>query len=73
MTEYYSHSVNLSNNQKMKFAKALQTRSPITLHLSNNELTGGDQMILTKTQDIRLSKTQVQNIAKQGGSLFHIL
>ena len=47
MTEYHSHSVTLSDNQKMKSAKALQTKTPITIRLSNTELNGGDQLMLT--------------------------
>ena len=59
-------------------------RSAITIRLSNNELTGSDQLFLTKTQinkiknakplnkgvDIKISKTQVRHAVKEGGSLF---
>ena len=57
MTEYHSHGVNLSQNQKMKLAKALQICSSITIRLLNKELTGRDHLMLTKTQ-IKNYKTQ---------------
>ena len=87
MTEYYSYNVSLSENQKAKLAKALMNRSAITIRLSNNELNGGDQLFLTKTQikkiqkaktlgkgvEIKISKTQIRHVVKKGGSIFTTL
>ena len=84
MTEYNSYNVSLSENQKAKLAKALMNRYAITIRLSNNELTGSDQLFLTKTQikkiqkaktlgkdvDIKISKTQLRHVVRKGGSLF---
>ena len=50
MTNYQSYSVSLSDAQKIALAKAIKTKQPITIRLSNSQLTGNDQMMLTKTQ-----------------------
>ena len=58
----------------------------ITMRLSNSQLTGPDEMMLTKTQinrmrkakakanglgvDLKISKTQIRKAVKQGGSLW---
>ena len=87
MTAYYPHGVTLSDNQRRKLAKAFNEKSPITLRLSHNELTGSDEMMLTKTQikkiqkaksngrgvDLKISKTQITKVAQKGGSLFSSL
>ena len=54
---YPSYRVILSDNQKVKLAKAYQDKSPIALRLSKVELIGNNEMILTKTQ---LKKIQRQ-------------
>ena len=56
MTTYHSHGVTLSIGQKDKLAKALKNNSAITIRLSSSELTGPDQLMLTKTQINRLKK-----------------
>ena len=87
MTTYHSHGVNLSIGQKDKLAKALKNNSAITIRLSSSELTGPDQLMLTKTQinrlkkamqnktgaDIKISKTQIRKAVQQGGSLWSSL
>ena len=87
MTIYHSHGVKLSIGQKDKLAKALKNNSAITIRLSNSELTGPDQLMLTKTQinrlkkamqnktraDIKISKTQIRKAVQQGGSLWSSL
>ena len=84
MTNYIPYTVNLSENQKVKLAKALASRSPITLRLMDGELSGNDELMLTKTQigriqkamsqgkgvDIKISKTQIRDVVKEGGNLF---
>ena len=83
-TTYIPHGVTLSQNQRVKLAKALEKREPITIRLSHSELTGPDELMLTKTQigrikkslvsgkgvDIKISKTQIGKVVKKGGSLF---
>lgn len=54
---YPSYKVILSDNQKVKLAKAYQDKSPIALRLSKGELIGKNEMMLTKTQ---LKKIQRQ-------------
>ena len=88
MTTYLEYHVNLSDGQKKKnLAKAMKTGSELTLRLKNNQLSGGDELMLTKTQlnkiqkavtnktgvDIKISKTQIRRSVKQGGSLFSSL
>ena len=84
---YIPHGVTLSQNQKSKLAKALEKREPITIRLSHSELTGPDELMLTKTQigrikkslasgkgvDIKISKTQIRKVVVKGGSLFSSL
>ena len=81
---YFPHGVTLSQNQKTKLAKALERREPITIRLSHNELTGSDELMLTKTQigrirksltsgkgvDLKISKTQITKVVKKGGALW---
>ena len=49
MTQYHSHGVTLSDNQKAKLARAFKDKSSITLRLSNHELRRNDELMLTKT------------------------
>ena len=87
MTTYFEYGVNLSDNQKRSFASAMNNNTPLTLRLKHSNLTGNDELMLTKTQpkriqkslnngtgvDIKISKTQIRKVAKQGGSLFSTL
>ena len=86
-TNYIPYGVTLSQNQRTKLAKALKHREPITIRLSRSELSGPDELMLTKTQigrikrslksgkgvDIKISKTQIGKVVKKGGSLFSSL
>ena len=56
-TRYISHGVKLSSNQKQTLARAINSRSPVTLRLSNSQLSGHDKLMLTKTQ-LKKSKSQ---------------
>lgn len=47
---YPSYKVILSDNQKVKLAKAYQDKSPIALRLSKGELIGNNEIMSTKTQ-----------------------
>ena len=66
----------------------METGSELTLRLKNNQLRGGDELMLTKTQvnkiqkavanktgvDIKISKTQIRkSVTEHGGSLFSSL
>ena len=87
MTSYFEYGVKLSDNQKRNLASAMNSRSPLTLRIKHGNLTGNDELMLTKTQlkriqkslnngtgaDIKISKTQIRKVAKQGGSLFSTL
>ena len=84
MTSYFEYGVNLSDNQKRSLASAMNNRTPLTLRLKHGNLTGNDELMLTKTQlkriqkslnngtgaDIKISKTQIRKVAKQRGNLF---
>ena len=88
-TTYIPHGVTLSQNQRRKLAKALEKRpfQGITIRLSHSELTGPDELMLTKTQigriqksfasgkgvDLKISKTQIGKVVTKGGSLFSSL
>ena len=41
-TRYISHGVKLSPNQKQNLARAINSRTPVTLRLSNSQLSGPD-------------------------------
>ena len=87
MTTYHSHGVKLSIGQKDKLVRALRNNSAITIRLSNSELTGPDQLRLTKKQinrlkkamqnktgaDIKIRKTLIPKAVQQGGSLWSSL
>ena len=87
MTQYFEYGVKLSDNQKRNLASAMYSKSPLTLRIEHVNLTGNDELMLTKTQlkriqkslnngtgaDIKISKTQIRKVAKQGGSLFSTL
>ena len=87
MTTYFEYGVTLSDNQKNSLVKAINSKSPITLRIKNSNLKGNDELMLTKTQlkrikkslengtgaDIKISKTRISKIAKNGGNLFSSL
>ena len=87
MTTYFEYGVNLTDNQKRSLASAMTHRAPLTLRIKHGNLRGNDELMLTKTQlnriqksmnngtgaDIKISKTQIRKVAKQGGSLFSSL
>ena len=49
-TKYSPYKVNLTEGQLKKLAKAYKTKSAITLRLLKGNLTGQDELMLTKTQ-----------------------
>ena len=87
MTTYHSYGVSLSQGQRDKLAKAYRTNSAITIRLTVDELSGNDQLMLTKRQinklmkagrqgkgsDIKISKSQIRKAVVHGGSLWSSL
>ena len=87
MTTYFEYGVNLTDNQKRSLASAINNRTPLTLRIKHSNLSGNDELMLTTTQlkriqkslangtgvDIKISKTQIRKVAKQGGNLFSSL
>ena len=87
MTKYFEYDVSLSEGQKESLARAIKTGSELTLRLKNNQLSGRDELMLTKTQvnkikkavsnktgvDLKVSKTQIRKSVRVGGSLFSSL
>ena len=81
---YSPYGVKLSDGQKEKLPKALLNNSAITIRLTKNDLTGQDDLMFTKTQlkriqkaikngtgvDLKISKTQIRKVVKEGGSLW---
>ena len=84
MTTYFPYKVNLSEGQKKKLGKAFKANSAITLRLSGTQTSGNDELMLTANQkkritkaaalgkgvEIKISKSQIRKVMKQGGSLF---
>ena len=84
---YVKYGVNLSAGQKEKLAKALSNKSAITIRLTKSDLTGNDELMLTRTQlkrikkamnnrtgvDLKISKTQISHLVQKGGSLWSSL
>ena len=68
-------------------AVSINNKCPLTLRLKHLDLAGNDELMLTKSQlkriqkslkdgtgvDIKISKTQIRKVAKQGGNLFSSL
>ena len=84
MTQYYEHRVSISNGQRDKIRKAIESKTGVTIKLANSDLIGDDLIALTKAQTLRLqkayetgkgitikmSKTQVRkNLQVEGGFL----
>jgi len=84
---YVKYGVKLSAGQREKLAKALLNKSAITIRLTKSDLTGSDQLMLTRTQlkriqkamknktgvDLKISKTQIRHLVQEGGSLWSSL
>ena len=74
----------MTDGQKRKLARAYRNNETITMRLSNSQLTGPDEMMLTKTQinrmrkakanglgvDLKISKTQIRKAVKEGRSVW---
>ena len=87
MTSYIEYGVNLTHNQKMNLASAINNKTPLTLRTKHTNLRGNEELMLTTTQigkikkslanrtgtDKKISKTQIRKVAKHGGNLFSSL
>ena len=49
MVKYVKHGVSLSASQKEKLSRTLVNKSPVTVRLSLSDLSGSDELYLTKT------------------------
>ena len=84
MTTYHPYKIDLSRGQKKKLLKAIRSNCAITLRLDQDQTTGIDELMLTTNQikrikkavdldtgvELRISKTQIRKVTRQGGSLF---
>ena len=59
MTSYRKYNVNLTEGQKEKLRIHFQKRAPMTLRLSHNQLSGGDELLLTNTQIRKIEKSKI--------------
>ena len=57
MTTYFEYGVNLTDNQKRSLATAMNNRTPLKLRLKNSNLSGNDELMLTKIQISRIQKS----------------
>ena len=87
MAKYLEYGVKLTDGQKTNLARAIKTGSELSLRLKNDQLSGRDELMLTKTQVnkikkaaqnktgvvIKISKSHIRKSVKQGGSLFSSL
>ena len=86
MTTYHSYKVNLSEGQTKKLLTAIKNNNPLTLSLSNQDLSGNDTLMLTQRQinkltkakkagvgsDLNISKTQIRKVLKLGHGAPHL-
>ena len=77
MTTYFEYGVTLTDNQKRSLASAMNNRTPLILRIKHSNLSGNDELMLTKTQlkriqkslangtgvVIKISKTQIRKVA----------
>ena len=88
MTQYTNFKVNVSDGQKEKIRKALQSGTGVSIRLAHENLNGEHVLALTRAQidkiakaykngngtTIKLSKTQIEhNMKVEGGFLPHFL
>ena len=86
-TGYYPYKINLSQGQLEKLKRAIKNRSSISLRLSNKDLSGNHQLLLTERQinkikkhmikgvgmELRLSKAQISKNLQSDGSVLSSL
>ena len=57
MTTYFEYKVNLTDNQKRSLGSAMNNRTPLSLRIEHSNLSGNDELMLTKTQLKRIQKS----------------
>ena len=57
MTSYIEYGVNLTDNQKMNLASAINNKPPLTLRIKHTNLRGNDELMLTKAQIGKIKKS----------------
>ena len=65
---YIKYGVNLSNGQKDKLARTLSNKSAITIRLTKSEAMSNGTGV-----DLKISKTQINHVVQEGGSLWSSL
>ena len=86
MTKYYELGVELTDKQKINLVKSIKNKCPFTIRikLSNIDYKGNYKLLITERQynkikkemdnnkgtDIKMSRTQIRLMAKEGGNLF---
>ena len=60
MTNYIEYGVNLTDNQKLNLASAINNKTPLTLRIKHSNLKGNDELMLTKTQIGKIKKSLSQ-------------
>ena len=87
MTSYFEYKVNLTDSQKRSLASAMNNRTPLGLRIKHSNLSGNDELMLTKTQlkriqkslangtgvDVKISKTQIRKVANKEEIFSHHL
>ena len=58
MTTYFEHGVNLTDNQKMNLASAINNKTPLTLRIKHSNLTGNNELMLSKIQIGKIQKSE---------------
>jgi len=83
-TTYHPYKIALTDGQKKILQKAYVSKTAVTLRVKPGQIGRVDELLLTATQisrlkktaaagkgmEIKLSQTQIQNIAQRGGNLF---
>ena len=58
MTTYFEYGVNLTDNQTMNLASAINNKTPLTLRIKHFNLTGNNELMLSKTQIGKIQKSE---------------
>jgi len=76
-TQYVTHSVKLTDNQKVKLQRAVKKGRPVSMKLNAASLTGSDPLPLTSAQVTRLGKAKAEGVGMvinlSGAQVSHIV
>ena len=61
MTSYQKYKLNLSEGQREKPQRYFQKRAPMTLRFHHNQLSGNDELLLTRTQINKIEKSNLRD------------